>query len=195
MEQISNEQFRGADVQRNVEFDCDKHIRLLCRRGFLEVVPGADREEGACFRRGVWPPPVEALDRDGNVIGLAYYLQKWFRFHLQEWITRHARELEAKEGVYSLEAWNEVRADRFSGGDLSANNIFAGQVVNAEGDYTNPYGDTVSADVGMMRKPLDLSQMTLDWVKETEDTMFGDLSREDRMLLVPPPSPPGINRG
>ena len=112
-----------------------------------------------------------------------------------EWITRHARELESQEGVYSLEAWNDVRADRFSGGDLSANNIFAGQVVNAEGDFANPYGDTLSADVGMMRKLLDISQMTLDWVKETEDTMFGDLSREDRMLLVPPPSPPGINRG
>ena len=66
--------FRGADVRCYLEFDCDKHIRLLCCRGFLEVVPGADREEGACFRRGVWPPPVEVLDRDGNVIGLAYYL-------------------------------------------------------------------------------------------------------------------------
>ena len=76
-------QFRAADVQRYLEFDCDKHIRLLCRRGFLEVVPGEEREEGACFRRGVWPPPVEVLDRDGNVIGLAYYLQKWCRFHLQ----------------------------------------------------------------------------------------------------------------
>ena len=32
-------QFRIDDVQRHLEFDCSKHIRLLCRRGFLEAVP------------------------------------------------------------------------------------------------------------------------------------------------------------
>jgi hypothetical protein len=66
-------QFRALDVQRYLEFDCDKHLRLLCRRGFLEVVPQTERESGACFRRGVWPPDPAVLGGDGNVIGLAYY--------------------------------------------------------------------------------------------------------------------------
>ena len=28
-------QFAAVDVRRYVDFDCDRHIRLLCRRGFL----------------------------------------------------------------------------------------------------------------------------------------------------------------
>ena len=34
-----------------------------------------------------------------------------------------------------------------------------------------------------MVKPLDLSEMTLDRVRETNDVLFGDLSKADRMLL------------
>ena len=71
-------QFRAADVRRYVEFDCDKHLRWLCLRGFLEVLPGREGEEGACFQRSHWPPSIEFLDGDVNVIGLAYYLLTWF---------------------------------------------------------------------------------------------------------------------
>jgi hypothetical protein len=40
VEAINNElstraQFAGTDVNRYLEFDCSRHIRLLCRRGFL----------------------------------------------------------------------------------------------------------------------------------------------------------------
>lgn len=35
----------------------------------------------------------------------------------------------------------------------------------------------------MIRKPVDLSEMTLDWVQETNDVMFGDLTKADRLLL------------
>jgi hypothetical protein len=145
MEQIIHALFRAADVQRHVEFDCDKHIRLLCRRGFLEVVPERAEQEGGFFRRGVWPPPAEFLEGDGNVIGLAYYLQKWFRFGLQDWITRHARELESKEGVYSLEAWNERWIEGVAIHELSAHSSLSELMFNAESDYTNDYGQTLSA--------------------------------------------------
>lgn len=57
------------------------------------------------------------------------------------------------------------------------------QVVNADGDYRNDHGVSLSADIGMMRKPLDVSDMTLDWVQHTEDTLFGDLDRSERNLL------------
>jgi len=35
----------------------------------------------------------------------------------------------------------------------------------------------------MMKKPLDISEMTLDWVWQTEDPFFADLERSDRHLL------------
>lgn len=136
-------------MRRYSQFDCDKHLRLLCRRGFLEVVPGAEGEEGARFQRSQWPPPIEFLEGDGNVIGLAYYLQTWFRYKLQEWITGRCRELEAKDGVYSLEAWNEIRASICS--PTGERHSYLEQTVNADGDYRDDHGTTLSADVGMMR--------------------------------------------
>jgi len=141
-------QFRVIDVRRRLEFDCDKHVRLLCRRGFLEVVPGGEGDPGGCFQRRVWPPPMEFTEGHGDVIGLAYYLQKWFRFGLQDWITRRSRELEAKEGVYSLEDWNATRAGHDSYGIDSAE---LEQVVNSDGAYRNVHGTVLSADVN---KPL-----------------------------------------
>jgi len=39
-------QFAAVDVRRYVDFDCDRHIRLLCRRGFLtsHEKPGLEEE-------------------------------------------------------------------------------------------------------------------------------------------------------
>ena len=147
-------QFRALDVRRHLEFDCDKHLRLLCRRGFLEVVPAGEGDEGARFQRLVWPPPVEFTEGDGDIIGLAYYLQKWFRFGLQEWITKRSRELEAKEGVYSLEGWNLTRANHFAYGSEGGgtDNTLLEQVVSSDGDYRDDNGTTLSADVEMIRK-------------------------------------------
>lgn len=42
---------------------------------------------------------------EGTPIGVAYYVQRWFRYGLQEWIHKRMRELESKEGVYSRESW------------------------------------------------------------------------------------------
>lgn len=64
------------------------------------------------------------------------------------------------------------------------------QVVNADGDYRNDHGINLSADVSMTRKPLDVSQMTLEWVKQTDDTLFGGLDRNERNLLYLVCGPP-----
>lgn len=145
-------QFTAAHVGHYLEFDCSKHLRLLCRVGFLQSVPRGEGE-AALARTASWPPPAKFFQ--GDVIGLAYYLQKWFRFHLQDWINRRMRELESKDGVYSLEDWNTTRA-RFSGEDAVDEGSFLEQVVNADGDYRNTDGTFLSADVGMMRKPLSI---------------------------------------
>jgi|SRR5579872_7058349 len=98
-------QFSIADVNRHLEFDCARHLRLLARSGFLEMVPGRE-EKGLseCIRLETWPP--RAAFFEGPPIGIAYYVQRWFRYGLQEWINQRMRELESKEGVYSLEWWH-----------------------------------------------------------------------------------------
>ena len=73
-------QFTVADIERHVGIDSRRYIRLLVRVGFLRTVPA---EEGGKVARGdTWPPPAEFFK--GSPIGIAYYLQKWFRFNLQE---------------------------------------------------------------------------------------------------------------
>ena len=97
-------QFSAADVNRHLEFDCARHLRLLARGGFLETVPGRTEKGVPEYRRLVsWPPPADFFG--GTPIGAAYYVQRWFRYGLQEWIAKRMRELESKEGVYSLEGW------------------------------------------------------------------------------------------
>ncbi len=128
--------------------------------GHLTRVPAPEGRKGEWYRRsGTWPPAADFFQ--GDVIGLAYYIPKWFRFGLQAWITQRMRELEAKEGVYSLEGWNETRAGLGSydtGKDSSYNDI-ACQVVDASGDYRNADGLCLAADVEMMEKPLDVSAL------------------------------------
>jgi hypothetical protein len=81
----------------------------MVRAGVLETVPGEGTgEEGVGFRlAAAWPPPAAYLT--GTPIGVAYYVQKWFRFNLQQWITSRMRELESNEGVYSLEGWQDFQ--------------------------------------------------------------------------------------
>ena len=54
-------QFAAVDVRRYVDFDCDRHIRLLCRRGFLtsHERPGLE-EEATCSG-----PPTEVCCAPG----------------------------------------------------------------------------------------------------------------------------------
>jgi hypothetical protein len=95
--------FRDMAVEEvyDVLMDCTRHLRLLARSGFLEVVSAKYPTPQEFKRLASWPPPANFFE--GAPIGVTYYLQRWFRFGLQEWIHKRMRELESKEGVYSLE--------------------------------------------------------------------------------------------
>jgi hypothetical protein len=51
----SGRQFTAADINRHLEFDCARHLKLLCRGNFLEA---EKREDGVLgfSRTGEWPP-------------------------------------------------------------------------------------------------------------------------------------------
>jgi len=62
-------------------------VPTSARSGFLEMVPGRE-EKGLseCIRLETWPP--RAAFFEGPPIGIAYYVQRWFRYGLQEWINQ-----------------------------------------------------------------------------------------------------------
>ena len=158
VEVINNElskrkQFAVNDVNRHLDIDSNRYLRLLVRVGFIQ-------KEGESFSRSqTWPPAQKFFG--GTPIGLAYYLQKWFRFILQEWVSRRMRELEAKEGIYSLEDWNATRTERQSDAlsrpalrsSQESNRrtcvmraiLMADQVVNKEGMHFKVPGGAVQA--------------------------------------------------
>jgi hypothetical protein len=99
-------QVRVVDVNRHLEFDGDRHLRFLARRGFLTAVKGEDGKISGWVRSGQWPPPAGFFE--SGPVGFAHYVQTWFRYYLQQWIEKRQGELETKEGVYSY----GLRGDR-----------------------------------------------------------------------------------
>ena len=132
-------QFSADDVNRHVEFDCGRHLKLLVRAHFLEVVPGGKQYT----RLAAWPPPADFFG--GTPIGVAYYLQRWFRYRLQDWITRRMRELETKEGVYSLEQWQRFHRDHAAEGSIKAGHAL--RFPAADADFTDCHDSILPGSV------------------------------------------------
>ena len=74
-----------ADIDRHVGIDSRRYIRLLVRVG---LPPNSSSGGG---RQGGESRSAAAAGRvfKGSPIGIAYYLQKWFRFNLQDAETRY----------------------------------------------------------------------------------------------------------
>jgi hypothetical protein len=95
VEVLSNElsqrrQFGFADVNTHLDFDCNRYIRLLGRLGFLKAVKDGNSKRITGFvRTASWPPPPTFFSQ--GAIGVAHYIQKWFRFKLQEDPLENAR--------------------------------------------------------------------------------------------------------
>jgi hypothetical protein len=111
-----------------------------------------------------------------GAIGVAYYLQTWFRYYLQQWIEASMSEVESHEGVYS---WDYSHADTLRW-RLRGSNTDGGFVRSPDVEAVligNQIDHIGGIDFSMVDKPLDLSVMTLDWVNATEDPIFKDLAR------------------
>ena len=117
-----------------------------------------------------WPPPAKYLH--AGPIGFTDYLQTWFRYYLQQHIEHAMSEIETKEGLYSIEFGREV-----DDGEMDGN------VIEARGSLVDRDGQWWEHNVSHERPALDLSRMNLEWVQHTDDPLFADLSRTDRLLL------------
>jgi hypothetical protein len=145
-------------------------VRVLCRHGFLEPVP--DDGGGRRYQRkaSAWPPPAKYLN--AGPIGFVYYLQTWFRYYLQQHIEHSRGQIETKEGVYSIDFGRNDDDGGLDGDMFDAR----GSLVECSGTWWDDITDSE-------RQNPDLSQMNLAWVAHTEDPLFADFSRADRMLL------------
>ena len=157
--------------------------RGKCSPGFLEgVKDGKEKRISGFVRSGNWPPPATFFE--GGAIGLAYFLPSWFRYNLQAWIHDRMHELESKEGVYSLEGWQAGTVERnavdFSYVERDLSRIPL--LIRESTGVTASNGCAVAGDSSLMRKPLDLSELSLEWVESTNDHLFGELSKNERLL-------------
>ena len=69
-------QFHAVDVNRYLEFDSGRYLRLLCRRGFIVAVYSENKRIAGYTRsESAWPPPREFFER--GAFGLAYYISMY----------------------------------------------------------------------------------------------------------------------
>ncbi len=161
-----------------LDFDCTRLLRLLVRRGYLEPHSklSAKGVKQLYYRRtSEWPPPPSFMT--AGPIGMTYFVQRWFKYFLQEWIDRRMSEIESKDGVFQLE-------HRLDYSDSSkARSIHDMAMPHLNGNLTGHDGRTWAADLSLMEKNQDLSEINLDWVLECQDKLFSTLSVMERHLL------------
>jgi hypothetical protein len=148
--------FTPVDITSHLDFDADGYLRLLARRGFLVATAKAGPEGVRYARSGTWPPP-DSFFKSGP-IGLVYYIQTWFRYYLQQWIEDRMRQIESKDGIYSLETGYEI-ARAMSIADVGGSSLEK-KTPHAYGEFTDASGRSWSADITLSKTPMDAPSST-----------------------------------
>ena len=173
-ETVSAQVLTAAYVSRRVGFNSFGCLRLLARHGFLAMVKG-ENEKVLEYQRASWPPPSKFFQV--GAIGFTYFIQKWFHFYLKEHLDRVMGQLESKEGVLQL--------DYRPGYGMSASYDCKGErpIPSEDGDIQDAKGRTWAGDMSLVRMPLDVAKINLDWVRKTDDPLFSRLTRNQRYLI------------
>jgi hypothetical protein len=164
-------EFTADDITTRIGFNSVSYIRLLVRKGFLVSITGP-KKKVIGYKRGNWPPPKTFFE--SGPVGLTYFLQMYFRYYLHEYISTEMSTLESQEGIFQL--------DHRQADDSWKDFSFAG-IPDADGDFIDTHGQAWSADVELINHPLDISEMTLEWVAETDDKLFRKLTPMERNIL------------
>ena len=98
-DKFAQSKFTLVAVNRHLGFDAVGHLRLLVRREYLETAG-----KGEFQRTAAWPPPASLFSKP---VGITNCIQTWFQYYLEQWISSSMRQLESKEGVYSLDCRGE----------------------------------------------------------------------------------------
>ena len=167
-------EFTADEITARLGFDCTGYIRLLVRKGFLSSVIGP-KKKIAGYKRLQWPPPQSFFE--SGPVGLTYFIQMYFRYYLHEYISTEMSSLESQDGVLQLDYRTLHQSEQGSGEFRDAG------LPHADGDFTGSDGQSWAADTNLIRMPLDVSEMTPDWVLETNDKLFKKLTPSERNIL------------
>lgn len=155
-------------------FDCTSSIRLLATKGFISSVKN-NKGRVIGYKKKEWPPKKEFFE--SGPIAFIYFVPQYFRYYLHEYITKEMSTIESKEGVLQY----EHRTVGSGSGEQVVINDTA--MPGLEGNYTDRNGTQWHADLGLTNLPLDISEMTMEWVKETNDKLFRKLTVKERHIL------------
>ena len=170
--------FDISSVTVELGFDCTSSIRLLATKGFISSVKNS-KGRVIGYKRKDWPPKKEFFE--SGPIAFVYFVPQYFRYYLHEYISKEMGTVESKEGVLQY----EHRTVGPGGTIGSSENICINDVAlpGIEGNFTDRNGIKWHADVDLLNLPLDISSLTMDWVKETNDKLFRKLTVKERHIL------------
>ena len=163
-------QFTEQHVLDRVGYDSTGILRSLVRKHYLRSVTGKKKVVG--YTKGEQWPPDQKLFESGP-IGFVYVLQIWFRYYVNEYFMGQIGQIEASGNLLQrLEVFGEAEI----GGEVLLPHP-EGNCVSANGDLR------YMADRSLLDLTMDVSKMSLDWVAETDDKLFKNLTPQQRMLL------------
>lgn len=165
--------FTVVEVAKKVKFDPLGAIRLLARRDYLKAVRASGKRLVGYKITKSWPPVPGTFSQP---VGFVFVVQRWFRYYLQEAIDDQTNTLEAKAHGNLLQL--EHRAVS------SEEEVDFYEVMpSLEGAITDAQGQSWAADTSLMKKSLDISQMTSTWVEKTDDKLFSKMTKRERNIL------------
>ena len=176
------EEFKPESL--GLSFDPAPQLHWLVKRGHLEIGSTLEPKKNPIFRRPekgtAWPPGKKILK--AKPIGLTYHVQRLFRVYLQRYIESVMSEIETKEGMMQLTAITNTPNSRIAGNPSSYRNS-TGEVISSQGNFVSTNGVRFAADVGLQNTEMDLGTMGPEWVQETKDPLFRNMTKEERQLL------------
>lgn len=169
-------EFDAPFITESVGFDSSVYLRMLVNKEYLASVAGP-KKKIIGYRRGKAWPPKQTFFESGP-IGLVYFLPRYFRYYLHDYISQEMSNIESKEGVLQLE-----HAGTSDTGRSGSESVDGWTIPHIDGNMQSASGTRLMADLKLMSKQLDVSDMTLEWVKETSDKLFSGLEVRQRYIL------------
>lgn len=168
-----SDQVAVEQVSEAVGFNSLNCIRWLGSKGVLQSITDSKRVVGYTWGKN-WPANPKLFA--SGPIGFTYYAVRQFKYYLNEYVKKQMEAVEAQEHVLQLDY-------------LAGSNSDNGPIVDEPGlphrygNITDREGSSWAADTYLMDAPLDISEMSHEWVKATNDKLFKNLTPTERLIL------------